>query len=491
MLRRADTQPTQQQLTRLHAAVATIDSSIEALVAALKVGRPASQPDTAVASAVATLELTAGQRRVCERVINVWETGTARGRYGTIAIFHDGPNRIQQITYGRSQTTEYGNLRELVQMYVEAGGRFSQDLTPFTPKISRTPLINDPSFKSLLQRAGAEDPVMRETQDRFFDRRYFTPAMAWAATRGFTLPLSALVIYDSFIHSGSILDFLRSRFPERPPAQGGDEKTWIRQYVDVRHGWLTNNSNPDVRPSNYRTRDLAREIASGNWQLHMTPFMANGVAVDDIAFAMTVAAAVLDGDGVDDDEIPYLGPVEERYEAADDDQIVCESELLVAGDDLSAAAVADDTAALAGRILESPRITLAATHPSGVVDLANARRNVQDTAAGGAAARSSHGNAPGGTVRLDPRMLNGLLALSQQFSFSVSEIAGGSHSCNSRHYAGIAFDITAINGQRVSASHPDVDPFTRLCRGLGAREVLGPGNAGHNTHVHAAWPRAA
>ena len=44
------------------------------------------------------------------------------GKYGAISIFEDGPNDIRQITYGRSQTTEYGNLRELVQMYVEAGG---------------------------------------------------------------------------------------------------------------------------------------------------------------------------------------------------------------------------------------------------------------------------------------------------------------------------------------------------------------------------------
>ena len=170
-------------------------------------------------------QLTEGQRRICERVINVFETGTIEGRYGAISIFHDGPNRIRQITYGRSQTTEYGNLRELVQMYADAGGTFSQELRSFVPQIGHTALVDNAQFKDLLRRAGNEDAVMRRTQDVFFDRRYFQPALRWAGENGFTRPLSILVIYNSFIHSGRIRTELRSRFPERPPAQGGNEET--------------------------------------------------------------------------------------------------------------------------------------------------------------------------------------------------------------------------------------------------------------------------
>lgn len=86
------------------------------------------------AAAAATLDLSEGQRRICERVINVFETGTLEGKYGAISIFHDGPGQIRQITYGRSQTTEYGNLRELVQMYADANGPFSARLRPFIDK---------------------------------------------------------------------------------------------------------------------------------------------------------------------------------------------------------------------------------------------------------------------------------------------------------------------------------------------------------------------
>lgn len=224
--------------------------------------------------------LTETQKLICERVINVFETGTVDGKYGAISIYHDGPHGIRQVTYGRSQTTEYGNLQELVQMYVEDGGLFASALKPYVDRIGLTPLVDDKTFRGLLQRAGDEDQTMRDTQDAFFDKRYFRPALSWAEAGGFQLALSVLVIYDSFIHSGSILKFLRARFEEKPPVAGGDEKIWIKQYVDVRDEWLANNSNPDVRPSAYRTKDLMREIANGNWDLDILPIMANGTKVD-------------------------------------------------------------------------------------------------------------------------------------------------------------------------------------------------------------------
>ena len=67
------------------------------------------------------MNLSAGQKQIIERVINVFETGTVDGDYGAISIYSDGPHDVRQITYGRSQTTEYGNLRELVSRYGAAG----------------------------------------------------------------------------------------------------------------------------------------------------------------------------------------------------------------------------------------------------------------------------------------------------------------------------------------------------------------------------------
>lgn len=225
------------------------------------------------------MNLTDSHKRITESVINCFETGSAEGDYACISIYADGPHNIKQITYGRSQTTEYGNLRKLVANYVKAKGKYSDAMAPFADKVGSAPLTDNADFKSLLRKAGKEDPVMKSIQDGFFDEVYFKPAIAWADKEGLTLPLSALIIYDSFIHSGSILWPIRQMFPESTPKGGGNEKNWIAQYTKARNKWLENHSRPAVRSSAYRTRDLLKMIAADNWKLDKLPVIANGVKV--------------------------------------------------------------------------------------------------------------------------------------------------------------------------------------------------------------------
>ena len=73
-----------------------------------------------------------------------------------------------------------------------------------------------------------------------------------------------LVIYDSFIHSGSILPFLRQKFTENVPVNGGDEKKWIKQCVDTRHNWLENHSKLILRNTIYRTQCFKNQIKANN-----------------------------------------------------------------------------------------------------------------------------------------------------------------------------------------------------------------------------------
>ena len=222
------------------------------------------------------MKLKTSQKRLIERVVNVFETGTLEGKYDAIAIYKDGPGNIEQITYGRSQTTEYGNLRELVQKYAGAGGIYSKKLKSYSGKIGSTPLTDDEDFKDLLKKSGMEDPAMRKVQDVFFDERYYKPAMKWATDNGFILPLSALVIYDSFIHSGSILGIIRRMFPETTPNNGGNEIEWTTAYVNARHKWLSEHPREILRKTVYRTQCFKNEIARGNWTLGITPLTANG-----------------------------------------------------------------------------------------------------------------------------------------------------------------------------------------------------------------------
>lgn len=157
--------------------------------------------------------------------------------------------------------------------------------------------------------------------------------------------------------------------------------------------------------------------------------------------------------------------------------------------DHGSAATAADRQCLAVAIRDNSRIYLSTTHPSGVVDNANARRNIVDTANGNKAQRSSYGTAPGGSVWLDPRMLDCMNKLESVYgySYSVSELAGASHSAGSYHYSGTAMDIYVINGIGVSSGNPYWSTFNQRCVNMGSIESLGPGYPGHDTHVHQAW----
>jgi chitosanase len=223
--------------------------------------------------------LSKAQKSVIERTINAFETGTSNGKYDAISRYHDGPHKIRQITYGRSQTTEYGNLRQLISDYADSGGKYSSDLKPYVKLIGVEPLVENQDFIELLKKAGAEDPIMTAVQDAFFDRVYFSPARRWADENGFLFPLSLLVIYDSYIHSGQIFWFLRKRFAGVPPGQQGNEKEWTRSYTTVRDTWLRTHSDKTVRASAYRTKDLLAQIDNDNWDLSQLPLVANGVNV--------------------------------------------------------------------------------------------------------------------------------------------------------------------------------------------------------------------
>ncbi|MEV0124026.1 hypothetical protein AB0I16_21270 [Streptomyces sp. NPDC050703] len=147
---------------------------------------------------------------------------------------------------------------------------------------------------------------------------------------------------------------------------------------------------------------------------------------------------------------------------------------------------------IAKSVLRTQGITLATAHESGVNDGATAKKNIQDTARGKKAKRSNYGNAPGGSVALNKTMLNSMLKLrtSKRFTFKVTEVAGGSHSVGSKHYSGRAFDVGTVNGSRVSpggSGYTKAKKFMRACKTYGAVLVLGPGDAGHSTHVHCQW----
>lgn len=211
--------------------------------------------------------ITSSQKNKIIQIINVFETGTKDGRYDLIATYADGKNGSRQITYGRSQTTEQGNLKALIEKYFANKGALAGEFKIYLPKIGKTPLVDNVAFKNLLKKAAKQDPVMRKSQYDFFDVLYYQPAFHFFEKNKFTHALSLLVIYDSYIHSGSVPAFIREKFAENVPLNGGDEKKWIKKYTEARHSWLTNHSKQLLRKTNYRTKCFLEQIATGNWDL--------------------------------------------------------------------------------------------------------------------------------------------------------------------------------------------------------------------------------
>lgn len=222
--------------------------------------------------------ITSSQKSKIIQIINVFETGTKDGKYDLIATYPDGKDGSRQITYGRSQTTEQGNLKALIEKYIANKGLFAAEFKIYIPKIGKTSLVDDAAFKSLLKKAAKQDPVMRKSQDDFFEVLYFQPAFHFFEKNKFSKALSLLVIYDSYIHSGSVPAFIREKFAENVPVNGGDEKKWIKKYTEARHAWLTNHSKQLLRKTNYRTKCFLEQIAANNWDLSKS-INANGTIV--------------------------------------------------------------------------------------------------------------------------------------------------------------------------------------------------------------------
>jgi chitosanase len=218
------------------------------------------------------------------RILSVAETGRAEWDPSAVYIYSDD-NRFspprRQITLSIGFTEGGGNLKKVLERYCTEGGAQASGLKVFLlglgDKTCGT-LAGNQSFIGLLKAAGKE-ALMQAIQRVEFDRIYLAPAIKWGETYGFTLPLSFLVIADSFLHSGSMLPFLMAKFPEKKPVDSGNEKKWITDYLSARHAWLKNHSNTILNKTVYRADCYMREAAKGNWDLVGGPVVMHGTSV--------------------------------------------------------------------------------------------------------------------------------------------------------------------------------------------------------------------
>lgn len=215
------------------------------------------------------------------RVLSVAETGRAEWDPSVIYIYADD-NRFtparKQITLSIG-FTESGNLKKVLQRYISKGGALSAAFATYLPSLGAgQSRAGDVKFINLLKSAGIEH-AMKAAQTECFEELYLEPAFTWAISNGFRLPLSYLVIADSYLHSGSMLAFLMNRFQEKRPVNADNEQRWIRSYLDTRKNWLSTHSNKILHKTVYRANCYLTELTKGNWMLADTPIVMNGVSV--------------------------------------------------------------------------------------------------------------------------------------------------------------------------------------------------------------------
>ena len=229
-------------------------------------------PPAAAAADVAPI--TATQAATAKAIVNLFETGEVLGQYGNVTLIAGDTGHL---TFGRSQTTlGSGNLALLLQQYcANHGARFATRLAPLLPRFAAIDhtLDNDHRLHNVL-RASADDPVMRETQDAFFDQAYWQPAVRAAGKLGLGGPLATAVVYDSFVHGSWAAMRDRTTQSAGAPAAIG-ERAWIGAYVSTRRAWLENNARSDLRPTVYRMDAFKHLIDQGFWGLGL-PLVVRG-----------------------------------------------------------------------------------------------------------------------------------------------------------------------------------------------------------------------
>ena len=201
------------------------------------------------------------------RVLAIFEMGHPEFLWGATYWYNDGPGNKRQCTLSMG-FTESGALQTVLDRYIANGGKQAKAVRKYRPQIGKYTIHKQRTAFSALMKKCGDDPVMREAQVFVFQTRYLRASEKFCRDNGFVLPLSRLVFADSQLHSGNpALGFLRKRFSEVPPADGGNEKRYVKQYSEVRRDWLAGHSKKLLRATAKRPRFYLSLMDAGNWDL--------------------------------------------------------------------------------------------------------------------------------------------------------------------------------------------------------------------------------
>jgi len=251
--------------------------------------------------------LTELQKKTAQAIVNIFETGKTVGDYGSVTVLKGDTGHL---TYGRSQTTlASGNLALLIHAYCNSGGEFSEQLKPFLPAFDRRDIKLDSNekVKSILRQAG-NDPIMRKTQDEFFDRIYWMPALISADSTGISKPLGVAVVYDSKIH-GSFERIKNMTNEQYGHSENTGEENWIKAYVETRRHWLATHSNTLLHQTVYRMDTFLKLINENKWDLQLPLTVKNILITENILITDYPSSVIISAGDPEERVLFYTRPL--------------------------------------------------------------------------------------------------------------------------------------------------------------------------------------
>ncbi|MBO7940098.1 chitosanase [Streptomyces sp. S9] len=168
-----------------------------------------------------------------------------------------------------------GDMLDLVQLYADrAPGNVLARYLPALRAVDGTDSHAglDPDYPRDWRRA-AQDPVFQQAQNDERDRVYFNPAVRQGKADGLRV-LGQFCYYDAIVMHGDGTDptsfrSIRGRALNRarPPAQGGDETTYLHAFLDARV-WAMRQEEAHSDTSRV---DTAQRVFLRNGNLGLTP----------------------------------------------------------------------------------------------------------------------------------------------------------------------------------------------------------------------------
>jgi len=215
--------------------------------------------------------------RTAKAIVNIFETSQVLGDYSQVTLISGDTG---QLTYGRSQTTlTSGGLHGLIHAYCdERSSHFAEALSPYLTRLENkdSKLNQDVYFHNLL-RASADDPIMRNVQDEFFDKEYWQRVLKIAESCGIETALGTTVVYDSHVHGSWAFVSDLNNSAVGSLARTGEE-IWITEYVNQRLKWLANHEREDLRKTTYRMNAFLTLIDRADWSLEL-PIVVRGIEI--------------------------------------------------------------------------------------------------------------------------------------------------------------------------------------------------------------------